>query len=76
MSQASALLDKQLEGLGRTVLQGGGNVRMADAKRHAEQVYDKFKAEKKRLRHEAADEAINSIKNAAKSLPRTPRKSS
>lgn len=76
MSEASALLDKQLENLGRTVLESGGSISMKDARLHAERIYEQFKAEQKRLRHAAADEAIKSVKAAGKALPRTPRKSS
>jgi len=62
MSAAAKLLDDQIRGLGRVVLRTGGSVAMADAKRHAEREYDKFKARQKALRHEQADQTIADIK--------------
>lgn len=68
MEEAARLLDGQLKGLGRQVLRSGGKVKMADAKRHAEREYDKFKADQKRIRHEQADVVIANIKAAQKDL--------
>jgi hypothetical protein len=70
MAEAAALLDEQLKGLGRVVLQKGGRVSMVDAKAHAEREYEKFKAKLTAERHAEADRTIAEIKAAMKSLPR------
>jgi hypothetical protein len=64
MDEASELLDAQLKHLGRVVLHHGGSVAMADARRHAEREYAKFKARQKAIRHARADQAISAIKAA------------
>jgi hypothetical protein len=68
MQEATVLLDGQLKGLGRQVLRSGGRVSMADAKRHAEREYDKYKVAQKKLRHEQADRAIAEIKATQKAI--------
>jgi hypothetical protein len=68
MKEASQLLDAQVGGLGRQVLRSGGRVSMADAKRHAEREYDKYKEAQKKLRHEQADRTIAEIKAAQKAV--------
>lgn len=73
MSDAEALLDKQLRSLGRVVLSYGGSVSMDDAKRKAEVAFSQFKAKQKTIRKAEADRAIAEIKAAQKSLPRTKR---
>jgi hypothetical protein len=73
MAEASALLDEQLRGLGRTVLNRGGRVAMTDAKVHAEREYGKFKAELTAQRHAEADKAIAEIKAEMKELPKRKR---
>lgn len=70
MADAAALLDGQLANLGRTVLRSGGSVSMADAARHAEHEYEKFKTAQKQLRHDRADRDIAAIKDAQKALKR------
>ncbi|MCB2066926.1 MAG: virulence RhuM family protein [Erythrobacter sp.] len=70
MSEATTFLDAQLKALGRNVLNHGGTVKMADAKRHAERVYEKFREQQRKLRHEAADKAIAEVKKAHRSLGR------
>jgi hypothetical protein len=70
MTQAAKLLDDQIKGLGRVVLRTGGSVAMADAKKHAEREYEKYKANQKALRHEQADQIIADIKATQKSLGR------
>ena len=74
MNEAEALLEAQLKGLGRSILRGGGRVSMADAKKHAEREYGKYKAAQKELRHAEADRAIAEIKATQKVL-RAPKKS-
>lgn len=71
MAEASALLDKQLGDLGRSVLRTGGRVSMADAKSHADREYDKFRDAQRALRHSEADRAISEIKATQKKLPRS-----
>lgn len=68
MEEAAHLLDRQLSGLGRAVLQTGGQVSMVDAKRKAESQYDKFKAQQKVARHQQADQTIAQIKREQKAL--------
>ncbi|PKP97851.1 MAG: DNA-binding protein [Alphaproteobacteria bacterium HGW-Alphaproteobacteria-13] len=75
MSEAGDLLDRQLAGLGRSVLRSGGSVTMSEATRHAEREYEKFKAEQKRLRHAQADRAIVAIKATQKTLTKQNRSS-
>jgi hypothetical protein len=70
MSEASTLLDRQLAGLGRSVLRTGGRVSMVDAKRHAENQYEKFKVKQKAIRHAQADIAIVQLKREQKTLPK------
>lgn len=74
MTQAEALLDKQLRDLGRVVLRHGGRVSTRDAHHSAENVYKAFKKKQKLARHEQADQAISEIKQAQKKLPRGKRK--
>jgi hypothetical protein len=68
MVAAASLLDKQLADLGRSVLRSGGTVSMADAKRYAEDQYEKFKLSVKQARHEEADRAIAEVKHTLKTL--------
>ena len=71
MTQLTALLDKQLDDLGRVVLQHGGKISTIDAKRIAEAEYAKYQAQQKAIRHELADAAMAEIKAAGRKLPRT-----
>lgn len=73
MAEATALLDRQLQSLGRGVLRAGGLVAMTDAKRHAESEYEKYKAKVKAMRHAEADATIAELKEASKRLPNTKR---
>ncbi|MET4132479.1 hypothetical protein ABIE62_001614 [Porphyrobacter sp. MBR-155] len=73
MSQAEAILDKQLRSLGRVVLSHGGKISMDDAKRRAETAFSRFKANQKAIRKAEADRAIAEIKAAQKKLPRESR---
>lgn len=68
MSEATKLLDQQLQSLGRSVLRAGGKVAMTDAKRHAKRQFVNFKAKQKKIRHEKADKAIAAIKVEANSM--------
>jgi hypothetical protein len=69
-----ALLDRQLDQLGRPVLRSGGAVRAADARLVAEAQYEKFDQERKLARHLEADERIAALAKAAKALPKTTRR--
>jgi len=70
MSEAEALLDRQLKDLGRQVLCTGGSVSMAKAKQLAERAYAKFDAARKEKRRQDADAAIARVKQAEKALPK------
>jgi hypothetical protein len=68
MAAATHLLDKQLANLGRSVLGSGGKISMADAKRHADGEYRKFKLRAKEMRYQEADQAIADVKRTLKKL--------
>lgn len=70
MSQAEALLEKQLRDLGRVVLAGGGRVKTTEARSTAEKVYAAYKEKQKLKRHAEADEVIAEVKGLQKTLPR------
>ena len=72
MREASELLDRQLQNLGRSVLRSGGRVAMKDAKSHAEREYGQFKAQQAALRHQEADRVISEIKATQKSIKPKP----
>lgn len=74
MDEAAALLDRQLAGLGRAILRGGGSVSAQDARRRAEAQYDKFAEARKLERAREADEHIVELARQAKELPK-PRRS-
>lgn len=70
MAEVDALLDKQLQDLGRSVLRTGGKTSMKAAKERAEQEYGKFDAKRKAMRHASADSNIAEIKALQKALPK------
>lgn len=74
MQDAQALLDRQLDQLGRTVLRSGGSVKTAEARRIAEAQYEKFDQQRKFERHRKADERIAALAKEAKDLPKPPRR--
>ncbi|MDO8976821.1 RhuM family protein [Reyranella sp.] len=74
MRDAQALLDRQLDQLGRTVLRSGGSVKTAEARRIAEAQYEKFDRQRKLERHRKADERIAALAKEAKDLPKPPRR--
>lgn len=74
MQDAQALLDRQLDQLGRTVLRSGGSVKTAEAKRIAEAQYEKFDRRRKLERHREAEERIAALAKEAKDLPKPPRR--
>ncbi len=70
MAEATALLDDQLAGLGRTVLRSGGSISAVIAKLHAEAEYDEYRKIQKSLRHTESDTIIREIKATLKDLPK------
>jgi hypothetical protein len=74
MEDAQSLLDQQLRQLGRNVLRSGGSVKASDAKRMAEQHYERFDQLRKLERQQEADERIAALARESKRLPKTPRR--
>lgn len=74
MRDAQALLDRQLDQLGRTVLRSGGSVKTAEARRIAEAQYEKFDRQRKLERHREAEERIAALAKELKDLPKPPRR--
>lgn len=70
MDDARALLDRQLEQLGRAVLRDGGSVSAENAKAKAHAEYEKYAQAKKLERHSEADAAIRTLAAEAKKLPK------
>lgn len=70
MQAARDLLDGQLKGLGRMVLDGVGKISADKAKAKAEGEYTKWDALRKADRHRLADESIAKLLAEAKALPR------
>lgn len=73
MEDARTLLDRQLTGLGRAILHGGGRVAAADAKRLAEGEYEAFDRRRREERRLEAHHRIGELAREAKRLPKTPR---
>src|SRR5258708_1459090 len=69
MGDARKLLDQQLRSLNRVVLNDGGHVKMADAKRLAEHHYDLFNARRKIERQRESEQVIAELRQTDKSLP-------
>jgi len=74
MDDARQLLDRQLAGLGRTVLRDGGSVGADAARRMAEGQYARFVDTQKQLEYRAADERIDALAREARNLPSKPRR--
>lgn len=70
MADATRLLEAQLQGLGRTVLRGGGSVDRRAAVEHAEREYETFNAARKQAAHDEADARIAALAKEAKGLPK------
>ena len=75
MAEATALLEKQLLGLSRLILNHGGNISGDQAKARAIREYDRFNAERKAQKLEVAKRELAALKTADKALGRvrTPR---
>lgn len=68
MAEATILLDKNLKGLGRGVLNHGGQVKAIEARAHAEREYERFKSKLKAERHLEAERAIEEVRQTLKRL--------
>ena len=72
MQDAQNLLERQLQQLGRTVLRTGGTVKTSEARRLAEEQYERFDRSRKLKRQQEADDAISALAHEARNLPNTP----
>lgn len=75
MAQATALLDKQLRDLGRIPLQHGGEVSKERADAEAKRQYKLFDSRRRAKEKARVDREYAELKNTAKSLPRTRKRS-
>lgn len=73
MAEASALLDRQLKSLNRSVLSHGGRVRSEAAKERAKIEYRKFDKQRRQERIEQVARELKDLKAATKSLPKAKR---
>src|SRR5262249_24688398 len=69
MSEAAKLLDEQLGGLKRPVLNHGGAIKHSDADAHAKREYAKFDKRRKELKAQRVQNELLALKGAAKELP-------
>lgn len=74
MQAAQTLLDRQLLDLGRAVLDHGGKVRAELARDKAAAEFAAWAEAQKRLRHAAADAAIEALAETARKLPGSKRR--
>lgn len=70
MSQASDLLDQQLQNLNRAVLRHGGSMSHALAESRAKAEYQKFDAKRREIRKQEADRQLAELKTNGKRLPK------
>jgi hypothetical protein len=70
IADAERLLNRQLEQLGRAVLQHGGSMSASDARRKAETEYLRFAERRKLERSGEADAKIDELTREARSLPK------
>lgn len=71
MDNARNLLDHQLRSLNRVVLTHGGQIKMTGAKKHAEEQYKRFDANRKTERHKEADRLLGELKQSERALPKS-----
>lgn len=71
MDDVMSLLDKQLQNLNRPLLNNGGSVQTAIARKHAEAQYEAFDKPRKATRHADADRMITALKQTARSIRRS-----
>ena len=74
MEDARELLDRQLQQLGRAVLDGGGSVSADQARARAEAQYLVFDRQRKLERQREAEAQIAELAAEAKGLPKRPRR--
>ena len=74
MEDARELLDRQLQQLGRAVLDGGGSVSADQARARAEAQYLAFDRQRKLERQREAEAQIAELAAEAKGLPKRPRR--
>lgn len=70
MSQASKLLEQQLQGLGRLILRDGGRVAHQTAEAKAKAEYRRFDEQRRALRKAQADEELAALRESQKALPK------
>ena len=73
MEQAACLLDQQLAGLGRVVLDHGGSIRNEQAEAKAKGEYRRFDEARRFARREEADQRLADLRATGKALPKPPR---
>lgn len=73
MSEADKLLDSQLRGLGRAVLNHGGAISHEDAEAHAKRQYKSFDDRRRALRSEVTARELATLKTTEKELTKTRR---
>jgi hypothetical protein len=71
MEQAASLLDKQLAGLNRVVLNHGGHVRHDDAEACAKVEYKRFDGERRAARQAEADQRLAELRRTDAGLSKT-----
>lgn len=70
MSNAAALMDQQLKGLGRAVLDHGGSISHDQAMRVVDTQYAKFDGIRRQYRLDSYNREITELKKAAETLPK------
>ena len=70
MLDAEKLLDRQINGLDRVVLQNAGSISKKTADIFAHKQYEQWKEQQKALRHRQADSIIKEIAKEVKDLPK------
>jgi len=73
MDEATSLLERQLNGLGRPILRHGGTVKHSTAERHVELQYARFDNRRRERRRIEAENELRALKAAEKGLPKTPK---
>ena len=74
MQDAQALLDRQLQSLGRAVLRSGGSVKALEAKEIAERQYEVFDQRRKLARQQEAEQRIAALAAEAKNISKPQRR--
>jgi hypothetical protein len=70
MAEATELLHRQLQGLGRVVLRSGGTTSHQSAEAHAKAAYKTFDSRRRAARILATEEEIAALKAADRTLPK------